>query len=236
MTGFYVFLAIAGLICVIASFLLSEKLDGKKAFDASNIPDEVIAAIVEKNGYIVQKAFEGKMEAVKDQTVEDTKNILNHMANEKIMAVDEFSDTVIEKINQNHSEVIFLYNMLNEKEKELKDLVASVNQVSNRSVVSTEDRDKKTVKTKNSSQKNEAKEKQFSKRDTKQTGNRKDNGSNREEKLRLNESEKKKEAHTREEILTMYEEGMSVTDIAQQLKMGKGEVKLIIDLYQGAKG
>lgn len=236
MTGFYVFLAVAGFICVIASFLLTEKLDEKKAFDASNIPDEVIAAIVERNGLNVQKAFESKMEAVKDQTVEDTKNILNHMANEKIMAVDEFSDTVIEKINQNHSEVIFLYNMLNEKEKELKELVASANQASNRNVVSAEGRDKKTAKAQNASQKNGAKEKPASKKDTTKTTTPKSNGSGKEEKLGLHENEKKKEAHTREEILAMYEDGMSVTDIAQQLKIGKGEVKLIIDLYQGAKG
>ncbi|MBR3771648.1 MAG: hypothetical protein IKL07_05210 [Clostridium sp.] len=231
MTGFYVFLAIAGLICVIISFLLTEKLDGKKAFDASNIPDEVIAAIIEKNSYTVQKALASQVEDAKDRTVEETTSILNRLANEKIMAVDEFSDTVIEKINQNHSEVIFLYNMLNEKEKELKELVASVNQASKQKVVAKEKKENEIVNSQNASP-----AKAYQKKSTSQQEKGNKSKSEKKDKLVLNAEEKKKEAHSREEILAMYENGMSVTDIAQNLKMGKGEVKLIIDLYQGAKG
>lgn len=228
MTGFYVFLAIAGLICVIVSFLLTEKLDEKKAFDTSNIPDEVIAAIVEKNSYAVQKALAAQMEAAKDRTVEDTTILLNRITNEKIMAVDEFSDTVIEKINQNHSEVIFLYNMLNEKEKELKELVASSNQVVTKNAQARSEKEKKETQIKKAPAENaRGKQKATSKTST---------VSDKKDKLVLTEKEKKQEAHTREEILEMHEEGMSVTDIAQRLKMGKGEIKLIIDLYQGAKG
>ncbi len=41
------------------------------------------------------------------------------------MAVSEYSDQIFDKINRNHEEVIFLYNMLNNKEKEMKETAIS---------------------------------------------------------------------------------------------------------------
>ena len=38
------------------------------------------------------------------------------------MEFDEFSAQLMEKINHNHEEVVFMYNMLNEKEKEIKEI------------------------------------------------------------------------------------------------------------------
>ena len=37
----------------------------------------------------------------------------------------------------------------------------------------------------------------------------------------------------KEKIRLLYQQGMSVADIAKELELGVGEVKLIIDLYQG---
>ena len=42
------------------------------------------------------------------------------------MAVSEFSDQILEKIEQNHKEVVFLYDMLNEKENEMKEFVQEI--------------------------------------------------------------------------------------------------------------
>ena len=41
----------------------------------------------------------------------------------KIMAVDEFSQQLLGKIESNHQEVVFMYNMLSEKEKEVKKII-----------------------------------------------------------------------------------------------------------------
>ena len=48
---------------------------------------------------------------------------LERVTNEKIMAVNEYSDTVLEEINKNHKEVLFLYDMLNDKHDNLKNTV-----------------------------------------------------------------------------------------------------------------
>lgn len=65
----------------------------------------------------------GKISDIVDETVnyaiEKTERAMERVANEKIMAVNEYSDTVLEEINKNHKEVVFLYDMLNDKHDNL---------------------------------------------------------------------------------------------------------------------
>lgn len=227
MQGFYVLLIILGIICVILSFMLTEKLDGKSGQGEFDISENMLKTFLEKNEENLDKAIVSRVERTKEAALLETTKELNRLTNEKIMAVDEFSDSVLEKISQNHSEVIFLYNMLNEKERELKELVASVNQAANKNVAKNKEPQNAIGEQKQSHEKRSgATAKSVSKRVESST---------KSQGLELTEQEKKKEAHTREEILGLYQQGLSVTDIAKQLKMGKGEIKLIIDLYQGAR-
>ena len=46
------------------------------------------------------------------------------MSDHKMPSSGQYSDEVLEKINQNHMEVVFLYDMLKEKESSLKDFAA----------------------------------------------------------------------------------------------------------------
>lgn len=65
----------------------------------------------------------GKIEDIVDETVnysiERAERAMERVTNEKIMAVNEYSDTVLEEINKNHKEVVFLYDMLNDKHDNL---------------------------------------------------------------------------------------------------------------------
>ena len=47
---------------------------------------------------------------------------MERISNEKIMAVNEYSDTVLDAIHKNHEEVMFLYDMLSDKQQSLKNL------------------------------------------------------------------------------------------------------------------
>lgn len=227
MDGFYIFLGIMGIICVILSFMLSEKLEEHKSGQDLNMSDEELQVLLTNNQKALENALTVHAKKAKEAAMEETERELARLTNEKIMAVDEFSDTVLEKINQNHSEVIFLYNMLNEKEKELKDLLADINKtakdgresIATKSEVSVDEK----VKSKKVSERKNNQRKPVGKQNRK------------EPDLSLSEQEKKQEASTRDQIISLHEKGISVTDIAKQLKIGKGEVKLIIDLYQGAQ-
>jgi len=67
-------------------------------------------------------SFTQKAEDVCDRLEEK----MGHSSNEKIMGISEHSDQVLEKIEKNHEETVFMYNMMNEKQEELKKLAHDI--------------------------------------------------------------------------------------------------------------
>ncbi len=89
--------------------------------------DEEVRLISEDE---IRKMITGEMEHVKgnisnivdetvDYSIEKAERAMERVTNEKVMAVSEYSDTVLEEINKNHKEVVFLYDMLNDKHDNL---------------------------------------------------------------------------------------------------------------------
>ena len=89
--------------------------------------DEEVKLISEDE---IRKMVSGEMGHVKDRiddiveetvsySMEKTERAMERLTNEKIMAINEYSDTVLEEINKNHKEVVFLYDMLNDKHDNL---------------------------------------------------------------------------------------------------------------------
>lgn len=112
----------------IAIFLLGYLMPARK----KDI-DEEVQLISEDE---VRKMISGEVEHVKDRiadivdetinySMEKTERAMERLTNEKIMAINEYSDTVLEEIHKNHKEVIFLYDMLNDKHDSL---MATVNE------------------------------------------------------------------------------------------------------------
>ena len=69
--------------------------------------------------------FDEQMENLSEQT--EIK--LDKLSNEKIMEMNDYSETILGEINRNHNEVMFLYDMLNEKKKEINNTVRDLNVV-----------------------------------------------------------------------------------------------------------
>ena len=110
------------IIMGVVIFLLGYLLPGSK-----KKPDEEVQMISEDE---VRKMVAGEIESARDKisdivdetinySIEKTERALERVTNEKIMAVNEYSDTVLEEINKNHKEVVFLYDMLNDKHDNL---------------------------------------------------------------------------------------------------------------------
>ena len=133
MKALEVILLILGIGAYVASFIVPEK-NGKK--DPRDISEEEIKKIIEeqmpKAAKQIAEESKAQAEATVNQVVseagEKTERELEKLSNEKIMAVNEYSDTVLEEIQKNHSEVMFLYSMLNDKEQEVKDTLKVINQ------------------------------------------------------------------------------------------------------------
>ena len=219
MTTLEIFLVIAGVGLVVLSFILGERLEDTeiKEFraDATTLAEEIVK----------QKVDEAAKNVV-DDTVEKTEAALDKLSNEKIMAVNDYSQTVLDEINKSHEEVMFLYSMLNDKEKDIKNTVRDIENV------------KKSV---NNIQKNvsdndiaalveeiEAADEEITEKVTDKTTDKK--------KTESVVAMKPKENNNNQKILDLYNEGKSNLEIAKELGLGIGEVRLVIDLFRSHSG
>lgn len=115
-------LILMGIIIFIGSFLIPVRKETQKT--AETVDEQMIRDMVEKE---VQEA-QTKISDIVDETVtyamEKTERSMDRLTNEKMLAVNEYSDTVLGEINKNHQEVVFLYDMLNDKHENLKTTAA----------------------------------------------------------------------------------------------------------------
>lgn len=109
-----IIMILIGLGAVIASFRLSndnKENDGVKAeIDSEQVDEKIRKAVKKTEEEILNKADEK----------------FSQISNDKIMGFNEYSNEIFDKIEKNHEETVFLYNMLTEKEKEIQNLIHSV--------------------------------------------------------------------------------------------------------------
>ncbi len=122
-----IILLIAGGIVFVLSFIIPEKAGKSTPDGLGKLAREEIKQLVGQE----MEAVRGHVDEVVDEAVgyamEKTERSLERLSNEKIMAVNEYSDTVLAEIHRNHEEAVFLYDMLNSKHANLKDTVSEVN-------------------------------------------------------------------------------------------------------------
>lgn len=146
-----------------------------------------------------------------EETIIKTDDKLSQITNEKIIAVHDYSNQIIEKINQNHEEVVFLYNMLNEKENELKDTMKQL------------DHSKKQL--------SETKPKESTEPAKKDSINIVLTELDQSKQI-TNRLLEEMGDNNNEKILNYHSQGKSIIEISKLLGLGQGEVKLVIDLFK----
>lgn len=125
MTVLEITLLILGVVIFALSFILPELKSGKGE-DTGKKSEAQIKQVIEQEMEHVKERIDEVVDETIEYTIEKTERSLAKVSNEKIMAVNEYSDTVLEEINKNHKEVMFLYDMLNDKQIDLKNTVRKV--------------------------------------------------------------------------------------------------------------
>lgn len=120
-----VLLAAGGVIFILSFFIPSKK--GESSEETKGLVKEEIKAMVSEELAAVRGHVDEVVEEAVTYSIEKTERSLERLSNEKIMAVNEYSDTVLSEIHKNHEEVMFLYDMLNSKHTNLKNMVSEVN-------------------------------------------------------------------------------------------------------------
>lgn len=254
-----IILMAVGLVVVMISFLVTGKEKTERTAKEITLTEAQLDECFDQLEPELRRHLMELMEDSRKETVVKADDELGKLADEKQLQLEEYSKTILEKLEQTHQEVVFLYKMLSEKEEKLKEELLLMNQeVEKRKRQIQEELDglsekeAQVVKEKKEVQKRERQADELAR----QMEERKEAAKDQHEiERRLDEMLPPVNAHSKEEekpkesegetevpemvrqnrkqqILSMYQGGMSVMDISRELSMGQGEVKLVIDLYQ----
>lgn len=219
-----VVLLIAGIVIFIGSFLLPPGKSEESGINKEAAKEE-IKCLVEEEMQTVRGQMQDKMEETSEDALEKAERSLERLTNEKIMAVSEYSDTVLQEIHKNHEEAMFLYDMLNNKHANIKDTVSKMD----KAVKAAEDKAKVKEEQKEKPQKKAETEEQKTEETAETVETMEPSGS---PEIGFMGETAEEGQNNNEKILEMHRQGKSTVAIAKELGLGVGEVKLVIDLYK----
>ncbi|MBO4908775.1 MAG: hypothetical protein J5476_05770 [Lachnospiraceae bacterium] len=139
MTILEIILLAAGALLIAASFFFPEKEEASSIENIDALVREEVKASIEAESENMRRHVEDVVDEAVSYAEEKTERTLERITNEKIMAVNEYSDTVLDEINKNHKEVMFLYDMLNDKQKNLKNTVTEASEAAKEVQKTTEE-------------------------------------------------------------------------------------------------
>ena len=229
MTGVEILLLVTGVVFFIASFFITEKLGPGELNKIGELSNEEIQRIMERELQKVTAEIEGRVEEKAEEALVNSERMMEKECNEKIMAISEYSDTVVESMNKTHNEIMFLYSMLNDKHAELTDFSAKLNELAKE----LEKKDEAIVGHLSYSAPFEEKKEP--------AGAGKDEPAafrteiKEENFLPEEDADDSEESNHNADILALHKQGKSAIDIARELALGLGEVQLVIGLYEGKR-
>ena len=240
-----------GAILFTVSFFIPDKQVSTKEIREKE--EKIIKDIIDKELAGVRRKVDEIAEESIERAKDTTERQMDRITNEKMMAINEYSDTVMTEIHKNHEEAVFLYDMLNNKHAQVKTTAAELNQTiklskQTQSAAKAKGTDKKKEVDKQADTStvkpdfepitaeyiNEAGNKDFVSeepvvRDENVTESVVPDTSGIEMMFASDSSE----ANSNEQILKLHKAGKSNMAIAREVGLGIGEVKLVIDLFEG---
>lgn len=237
---------IAGALLFTVSFFIPDK-----QADTANVKEKeekIFRELMEKELPKIREKIDEATEAGIEHAKENTQRQMERLTNEKMMAINEYSDTVMAEIHKNHEEAVFLYDMLNNKHAQVKNTAAELSQV-----VKESKHVQSAAKTSKKEEKKEKKTSSFEpmpvqeidlvmqpeeKKDKSPSKSSKKSSPKEKEEPIVNNVDimfatEGNEENSNDRILELHKEGKSNMAIARELGLGIGEVKLVIDLFKG---
>lgn len=224
-------LLVAGVACFVISFFVSEKLSPSDLSEFEKMSESEMRIIVEKqlreaDGGIKKMIDEGMEDAMEDF---DTK--ADRLLNSKIMSISDYSDSVLASMEKSHKEVVFMYNMLLEKQETLTELtrdiqalesnlreikaniedsdrIEDIKEIVSQIEVIEEAKDIRKIETVDASPMAEVLSDEVKLSDEQENVNKQN-----------------------DKIIKMHNEGFSEVEIAKRLGRGLGEIKLVLGLF-----
>ena len=241
MSVLQIVLLVIGVALFVVSFFVADGRD--KNDKTSYLAEREIQSTAQSTLNEAGDKLSEMVEETVQYAMEKSERGLERISNEKIMAVSEYSNSVMADMEKSHKEILFLYDMLNEKTTALKNSIREADELR-----------------KNIDKANEALKNDMTAIATPEvvTTEAKVPSVSEEERLDgigeqiIKQTEEMvtpalvntaipdiyggdANNNKNDKILSMHAEGKSNVAIAKELGLGVGEVKLVIDLFKGAK-
>lgn len=116
MSGLGIGLLIIGAVFFIGSFFVSEKLSSSDMDEISGLSEDQIKALIDKH---LNEADEKLDSALSEKVEEKSEEFIagaDKETNNRIMSIGEYADSVFDSMSKTHDEIVFLYQMLNDKQ------------------------------------------------------------------------------------------------------------------------
>jgi uncharacterized protein YbjQ (UPF0145 family) len=217
-TATEIILIIIGVIFLLGSFMIKDQLSGKDLDQISKLSETDLKLIIQKQLKNADADLDTAIEAKMDEALSISVRAMEKTSNEKIMAINEYSDTVLDSMDKTHNEIMFLYSMLNDKHKELTDLAGELSSFAGQMRATEDAALKKLAQT---AEKLGEDMKAPIGVDQKEV---------LAEAVKLQDSDD--ERNRNDDILFLHSMGKSDVEIAKELGIGLGVVKLVIGLYK----
>lgn len=235
MTGVAWILLLIGVVFMIGSFFVTEKLSPPELNQIAELSEEELKRIIDRGLKNAETRIEDAIDEQVDQSSEKVDRSLEKVTNDKIMAISEYSDTVIESMNKTHNEIMFLYSMLNDKHTELTGMAADLQRLA-ADVRSLEEKAPLTAPQaapERAAAVSAASAVTLVPVEKADTTGRETAAAPAEQKEEMPETEETKQEGLHAEILKLKKLGMTEVQIAKKLGIGIGEVRLVNGLYRG---
>jgi hypothetical protein len=270
MTAVEVVLLLMGVVFLLGSFFITEKLSPEDVSRVAQLSEEELQGVMNRELEVASAKISDMVDNAVDLSMNNIRRTMEKDSNEKIMAIGEYSDTVMEQLKKTNSEVTFLYSMLGDKHEELRESMILLSELMDDYEKLVKESPKQRPQTKAQTQapaaaqhqvKAEAADQPQEKAPAQAKASKKQSQpqakaaapvpapvpeapveseppkpqTEKKPAAKDEWADRREQAALRKTILERYRTGDSMVDIARELDLGLGEVKLIVDLYKGEK-
>ena len=248
MTTIEIILLLVGCVFMIGSFFISEKLSSSELNKIAELSEDELKKIIEREVNNAGTQMDDVIEQKIEEAGEQAERAMEKEANEQIMQIHEYSETVMESMKKTHDEIMFLYSMLNDKHTEmtsmtgdLQRLAADIRNLQENLSAKAGTSIRKPVAESHVVQQPVMKQNAVVQPMTETIDVQPEPEVQVNRFQEIQEPEQKTEkpetadaqGMSNDMILKLYEQGLSKVEIAKQLGRGLGEVNLVIELYKG---
>ena len=248
MTTIEIILLLAGCVFMIGSFFISEKLSSSELDKIAELSEDELKKIIEREVNNAGTQMDDVIGQKMEEAVGQAERAMEKEANEQIMQIHEYSETVMESMKKTHDEIMFLYSMLNDKHTEmtsmtgdLQRLAADIRNLQENLSAKAGTSIRKPVAESHVVQQPVMKQNAVVQPMTETIDVQPEPEVQVNRFQEIQEPEQKTEkpetadaqGMSNDMILKLYEQGLSKVEIAKQLGRGLGEVNLVIELYKG---